>query len=125
MFKRREFLAGMLAAPVVPAKAAWEAPVRAANVTKLFKSPDGHPNGLATSEQGLWIGEQITNRAHLLDWNGRLIKTVETESSNTSGIAHGGGCLWMAANGKALWRPARPTDAATGQIIQVDPPLPD
>jgi sugar lactone lactonase YvrE len=118
---RRHFLSSLLFASAVSMKAAQDAPTRAAKVTKLFKSPDGHPNGLETSQEGLWIGEQITNRAHLVGWNGRLIKTVETESSNTSGIAYGGGYLWMAANGKALWRPARPTDATTGQIIQVDP----
>jgi hypothetical protein len=46
---------------------------------------------------------------------------VETESSNTSGIAFGGGYLWIAANGKAIGREAKPTDAATGEVVQVDP----
>jgi sugar lactone lactonase YvrE len=115
---RRESLAGFAAAGGI---AASEPPARPAKVVKLFKSPDGHPNGLETSTEGLWIGEQITDRAHLVDWNGKLIRSVETDSSNTSGIAYGGGYLWMAANGKALWRPVRPTDATTGEIIQADP----
>lgn len=117
---RREFLAGLLAGGTVrPVNG--QAPERRAKVVKLFKSPDGHPNGLETCAEGLWIGEQVTDRAHLVDWTGRVIRSVETESSNTSGIAFGGGYLWMAANGKALWRPVRPTDATTGEIIKVDP----
>jgi streptogramin lyase len=90
-------------------------------VVKLFKSPEGHPNALETTPEGLWIGEQITDRAHLVDWRGNVIRSVDTESSNTSGIAFGGGYLWMAANGAALWRPKRPTDAKTGEVLKVDP----
>ena len=33
-----------------------------------------------------------------MDWNGKLLKTVMTRSRNTSGIAYGLGCVWMAAN---------------------------
>ena len=109
---RRVFLASILAATV---------PRRQAKVMKLFRSPDGHPNGLETVKQGFWIGEQTTDRAHLVDFDGKLIRTVQTESSNTSGIAFGGGYLWMAANGKAVGREPKPTDAATGEVIQADP----
>lgn len=112
MIDRREFLTSLLAAGAV---------TRGAKVTKLFKSPDGHPNGLETARQGFWIGEQTTDAAHLVDFNGKLLRSVPTESSNTSGIAYGGGFLWMAANGKAIGREKKPTDATTGEIIQVDP----
>ena len=37
----------------------------------------------------------------LFDWNGKLLKTVQTESSNTSGLAYGNGHVWMGANGGA------------------------
>jgi hypothetical protein len=64
---------------------------------------------------GLWIGQQkITESnsktynlpvladpdeaAWLVDWNGKLVKTVTTKSRNTSGMAYGGGCVWMGAN---------------------------
>lgn len=114
---RREFLAALIAAPL----AVNAVSTRKAKVVKLFKSPDGHPNGLETSTEGLWIGEQTTDRAHLVDWHGKLIRTVQTESSNTSGIAFGGGFLWMAANGGAIGRPSKPTDASTGQVLKVDP----
>ena len=93
---------------------------RKAKVVKLFKSPDGHPNALETTKEGLWVGEQTSDRAHLMTWSGKLIRSVDTESSNTSGMAVGGGYIWMAANGKAIGRPAKPTDATTGEIIQCD-----
>jgi len=118
MMERRFFVSSLVAAAL---KAASEAPSRAAKPVKLFQSPDGHPNGLETSPEGLWIGEQYTDRAYLVDWNGKVLRSVQTESSNTSGIAYGAGCLWMAANGKALGRPAKPTDATNGEIIQADP----
>jgi streptogramin lyase len=121
MITRRELIAGMAAVPAFSAKDVKDAPKRKAKVVKLFKSPDGHPNALETTREGLWIGEQTSDRAHLVDWKGKVLQTVETESSNTSGIAFGAGSLWMGANGKALGRPARPTDATTGEVIQVDP----
>lgn len=112
--KRRTFLSALLAGSAV-------AGTRAVKVSKLFRSPDGHPNGLETAPEGFWISEQVTDRAYLVDRSGRVLRKVETESSNTSGIAFGGGYLWMAANGKALGRPAKPTDASTGEVLQVDP----
>ena len=88
---------------------------RMAKTTKLFKSPQGFPNGLAVTPEGLWIGEQklsgeqavsyhlpepksLTEEAWLVDWNGKLLKTVKTPSRNTSGMAVGGGYVWMVAN---------------------------
>src|SRR5947209_8168791 len=112
--QRRAFLGSLMAAPLL-ARSGMK-------ITKLYKSPDGHPNGLESTPEGLWIGEQTTDRAYLVDWTtGKVLKKVETESSNTSGIAYGGGFLWMAANGKAVGRPAKPTDATTGEVVQVDP----
>lgn len=117
ILNRRNFLA------LVAASAARgsDIPTRAAKVVKLFRSPDGHPNGLETASEGFWIGEQVTDRAHLVDWNGKLLHSIETESSNTSGIAFGDGGVWMAANGPAVGRPPRPTDAQTGEVVKADP----
>lgn len=115
---RRLFVGAITAGLTVAA----EVPSRAAKVTKLWKSPDGHPNGLEATPEGLWVGEQTTDRAHLLDWtSGKVLRSVNTESSNTSGIAYGGGFLWMAANGKAIGRAPKPTDATRGEIVKVDP----
>ena len=115
MMLRRSFLCAL------PLLAAKDAPSRQARVVRLFKSPDGHPNALESTRDGLWIGEQITDNAYLVDWKGKMIQKVATESSNTSGIAFGGGSLWMGTNGKATRRPARPTDGTTGEVVEVDP----
>jgi sugar lactone lactonase YvrE len=94
---------------------------RRKKVETLFKSPDGNPNGLEATADGLWIGEQITDRAYLVDWNGKVLTKYETHSSNTSGIAAGGGYVWMAANGAAQLRPKRPTDLEKGgRICKLD-----
>jgi hypothetical protein len=73
-------------------------PVKKLKTTPLFKSPEGYPNGIAVAPEGLWIGEQKSDHAVLVDWNGKLLKTVKTLSKNTSGIAWGDGSIWMAAN---------------------------
>jgi hypothetical protein len=79
-------------------RAAPQVPVRKGRITKLFKSPEGYPNAMSVAPQGWWIGEQKSNNACLVDWDGRLLKTVKTEAKNTSGMALGGGYIWMAAN---------------------------
>src|ERR1700722_4463044 len=90
-------------------------PSRKAKPTKLFKSPSGFPNAIAVTPEGLWIAEQklsgqqaiqyrlpepndLTENAWLVDWNGKVLKTVATQSRNTSGMAVGGGYVWMCAN---------------------------
>ena len=65
---------------------------------------------------GLWIGQQKANRSNakqgglpedptgldeaawLVDWNGKLLKTVTSRARNTSGLADGNGCVWVGAN---------------------------
>jgi hypothetical protein len=93
-----------------------------AKTTRMFKSPGLYPNGLAVMTDapgGLWIGQQKITAANsqnyqlpvptdpdeaawLVDWNGKLVKTVTTHSRNTSGLAYGNGCVWMAANADPL-----------------------
>ncbi len=92
--------------------------MKTAKTTKLFKSPGMYPNALAVMTDapgGLWIGQQkITasnsqtynlpvlpdpdEAAWLVDWNGKLVKTVMTKARNTSGMAYGNKCVWMGAN---------------------------
>jgi hypothetical protein len=78
-----------------------------------------YPNALAVMTDapgGLWIGQQKASpnnarsygvpedttgpdeAAWLVDWNGKLLKTLTTHSRNTSGLAYGNGCVWMGAN---------------------------
>lgn len=73
-------------------------PNRKGKITKLFKTPEGYPNGIALAPNGWWIAEQKSDNAVLVDWDGKLLKTVKTESKNTSGIGFGGGYIWMGAN---------------------------
>ena len=91
-------------------------PSRKARTTKLFKSPPGHPNGIAVAPEGLWIGDQklsgaqaaayhlpepkdLSESAWLVDWNGKLLKTVTTPlqeyERDGSRRRH---CVWMGAN---------------------------
>jgi len=104
--RRREFLGSLavglmgtrLAGAQTASGGASHPLVRKAKTTPLFKSPEGYPNAIAVSPEGLWIGEQKSDNACLVDWKGKLLKTVKTESKNTSGMAVGGGYIWMGAN---------------------------
>src|SRR4051794_38370141 len=75
-------------------------PTRTAKVEKLFKAPDSHPNALETADDGLWIGDQVSERIFRVDWkSGKMLHEVQSEAHNTSGLAVGGGYLWIACNG--------------------------
>jgi streptogramin lyase len=97
-------------------------PTRQAKVERLFKAPDIHPNALEAALDGLWIGDQVSERVFKVDWRtGKVLHEVQTESHNTSGLAIGGGYLWINANGGVSGRrPPRPTDKPFGEIIQAD-----
>ena len=119
MLNRRELLSSFAGAAVVFRSRDY--PIRTPRVEPLWKSPEGFPNALEASKAGLWMAEQISDVAYLLDWEtGKVIRKVPTESSNTSGMAFGGGFLWMAANGAGFRREPRPTDTKTREIIKVD-----
>ncbi len=99
------------------------------NIEPLFRAPYALPNGLQVTDDGLWIVDQMTDRAALVEIAEandygvtQLLAEVSTESSNTSGLTWGDGALWLAANGTgARWRRERPTDAQSGEILKVHP----
>ena len=103
----------------------------AKKIEKLFRAPYSMPNGLQMTETGLWVVDQITDRVALLEMEDtseygvpRVVSEITSESSNTSGMTHGGGSLWLAANGEgSRWRPARSTDAKAGEsdILRINP----
>src|SRR5690349_22280001 len=63
---------------------------RAAKVERLFKAPDLHPNALEAAADGLWIGDQVSEKVFKVDWQtGKVLHEVQTESHNTSGLAIG------------------------------------
>jgi len=124
---RRHFLEtaglGTLAAGSAASRlaAAGRVPTHKARATRLFASPEGHPNALEATPEGLWVGEQVSDTAYLLDWKtGKVLKKIATDASNTSGIAYGGGYLWVAANGGPVMRPPRPDERKDGRIVKVD-----
>ena len=136
IIRRREFIgtasaavvAGMATAKLAsaqegnaPAKAP-PVPTRQAKVERLFKAPDIHPNALEAAPDGLWIGDQVSERVFKVGWkDGKVLHEVQTESHNTSGIAVGAGYLWLGANGGVSGRrPPRPTDKPFGEVIQAD-----
>ena len=45
-------------------------PVRKVKTTTLFKSPEGYPNAITATGDGLWIGEQKTENAQKHDERG-------------------------------------------------------
>jgi hypothetical protein len=92
-------------------------------VERLFKAPDVHPNALEAQPDGLWIGDQVSERVFKVDWDtGKVLHEFQTESHNTSGLAIGGGYLWLGANGGVSGRrPPRPTDKPYGEVVQADP----
>src|SRR5436309_11815414 len=129
IIRRREFIgtasaamvAGMATAKLAsaqegnaPAKAP-PVPTRQAKVERLFKAPDIHPNALEAAPDGLWIGDQVSERVFKVGWkDGKVLHEVQTESHNTSGIAVGAGYLWLGANGGVSGRrPPRPDRKST------------
>ena len=126
---RRTFIgtavgAGFAAAqtPNAPAPAKAQPAERKAQITRLFKSPDAHPNALEATPDGLWIGDQVSERVFKVDWeNGKVLKQFETEAHNTSGLAVGAGSVWISCNGSVSnRRPARAHDKDIGEILQAD-----
>src|SRR3989454_12714679 len=85
-------------------------PTRPAKVERLFTAPDIHPTALEAAPDGLWIGDQVSERVFNVDWQtGKVLHEVQTESHNTSGIAVGARYLWLGANGGGGGRrPPRP-----------------
>ena len=69
--ERRAFLATLgggllgarLAAQTGGGRGAPSIPTRKVKTTTLFKSPEGYPNAITATPDGLWIGEQRTDNA--------------------------------------------------------------
>ncbi len=128
--KRREFFGTSMMVAGFPAAFAQQgaapkgvdAPTRTAKVTKLFKAPDIHPNALEAEPDGLWIGDQVSERLFKVDWKtGKVLREIQSECHNTSGIAVGEGSIWVAANGSVNGRrPPRPHDKNSGEVLQID-----
>ena len=81
--------------------------------------PGGYPNALAVAPEGLWIAQQKISGSQrllyelpepadpgevcwLVDWNGKLMKTVKTDSRGTAGVAWDGKYLWTGADNNEI-----------------------
>jgi streptogramin lyase len=133
---RRDFLgtaaaagAGLLAAPKLDAqeeqRAAAKTPTYAPKIELLYKSPDRYPNALEAAPDGLWVGDQVSERINKLDWKtGKVLEDFIGEAHNTSGLAVGGGYIWIGCNGAGtaaqLREFKRPFDRDYGEVVQLD-----
>lgn len=137
--RRREFFttaaaagAGIIASTRVsaqdaPARAGGppKTPTYAPKIEMLWKSPDRYPNALEASPEGLWLGDQVSERINLLDWKtGKVLEDFIGEAHNTSGLAVGGGHIWVGCNGAgtaaSLREFKRPYDKNYGEIVKLD-----
>src|SRR5262245_22831459 len=129
MIGRRGFFAAALAAGAASAQESdrspkpKDPPAKNAKVTKLYRSPDLHPNGLEATSDGLWIGDQVSESVNNVDWKtGKVLRSFATEAHNSSGIAVGAGSVWIACNGGVSnRRPARPNHRPIAEVLQADP----
>lgn len=101
------------------------APTYEPKIEMLWKSPDRYPNALEASPEGLWVGDQVSERINLLDWKtGKVLQDFIGEAHNTSGLAVGGGYIWVGCNGAgtaaSLREFKRPFDKSYGEIAQLD-----
>jgi hypothetical protein len=135
--RRRDFLGTALAAGVgvvtgprlgaqdEAGRGSTPTPTYQAKVEKLFKSPDRYPNALEAMPDGLWVADQVSERVLKMDWEtGKVLADFIAEAHNTSGLAVGGGYLWIGCNGAgtaAANRPfTRPFDKNYGEIVKCD-----
>ena len=91
-------------------------------VERAFDAPLTQPNGIAGTDDGLWIVDQATDYAFLVTEAGDFVRCIPTWSENSSGLAFGGGALWVSDNnGRLILRPHVPSDRHRGGVIKVDP----
>jgi len=111
--KRRDFLAAAVATPLARIKVR-----HAGKVETVFHSPgeDPKPNGMQATDEGLWIIDQGKgNKAHLVSYDGKVIRSFETETTQSSGITFDGEALWI---GSTYSRETVRVDARTGKALE-------
>jgi len=94
-----------------------------AKVERLWNIPSfKNMNALEATPEGLWIGDQVSEKVCRVDWEtGKILYELQTESHNMSGLGVGGGYLWAGSNGSVNnRRPPRPTDRDYGEYAQLD-----
>jgi hypothetical protein len=87
-------------------------------VETIFKSPGPTPNGLQATPDGLWILDAGDNKIYLVQYDGKVIRSAQTEATVGSGITFGAECVWVANTPQ---RTILKIDPMTGQTIQKYP----
>lgn len=103
---------------------------RMATFTRLFLTPPGYPNAIATDPEGrgFWVAEQRHDgrkeAVWLLDFNGKLLDTVYQNTKDCTGMTVGDGYIWSACEGAAEFHHPSPpidgvfqTDIKTGRQV--------
>ena len=91
-------------------------------IERAFDAPLPRPNGIVATDEGFWIVDQDTDYAFLVTETGDFIRCIPTWSENSSGLAFGGGALWVSDNnGNPESRPHVPSDRRRGGVLKVDP----
>ena len=93
----------------------------AVTTTNIYSSPYRMPNGLQWTEEGLFVIDQYSDNAYLMDEEGYVSRSFGTPTANGSGITYGGGYLWTASNGRNTRREPHDTDTDVSWIYQLDP----
>jgi streptogramin lyase len=146
MISRRAFFGFAAGAPIagvgtrVVQAAACDSPSLATipmrktgKVEIAFKSPGPQPNGLQATKDGLWIIDQSSSKAYLVDYgDGKVLRSFETDTVRPSGITFDGEALWIgstfsyenvrcnATTGAVIER--RPTPGSIMYTMTTDPP---
>lgn len=117
---RRSFLA-LAAAPMATAARTNISGLKTRTCGKVeivFDSPGPNPkpNGLQATDEGLWIIDQGTeNKAHLVTYEGKVIRSFPTETTASSGITFDGSALWI---GSTYSREIVKTDPVSGRALE-------
>ena len=98
-------------------------PKRMAKTTKMWLTPSGYPNAIATDPdgRGFWVAEQRHDGRQeavwLLDWNGKVLKKFMQNTRDCTGMTVGNGYIWSACEGAAqMNHPNPPIDG----VFQID-----
>ena len=85
---------------------------------KVFEAPGPHPNGMQATPEGLWILDQETNQVHLVSYEGKILKALDTSSDRGSGVTEVGEALWIAST---YSREILKADRSTGGTLAAYP----
>ena len=87
----------------------------------MFTTAFGRPNGLQSTDEGIWIVDQETDDVFLVNEYGNILRRLKTETENGSGISFGDEALWLGSNGPSRSRKSRPTDRKGTYVLKIDP----